>query len=234
MENCIAVIPARSGSKGLINKNIRLLNGVPLLAHSINVAIDSKMFKKIFVSTDSEDYAKIAVKYGADASFLRSKELSTDDAGSWDVVREVIRIFNDRGEFFDSIMLLQPTSPLRISDDIIRCFELMSEKQANSVISVCEMDHSPLWSNTLPDNLSMAHFRREEYSDLPRQALPKFYRINGAIYLLKTEELYTNKMFREKSYAYIMPQERSIDIDTDYDFTIAEVLMGLRNAKKEG
>lgn len=221
----IAIIPARSGSKGLPDKNIKLLNGIPLLAHSINQAKQSGAFDKIFVSTDSQQYADIAIRYGADASFLRSEANSGDKAGSWDVVREVIERLKSNGEEYDEIMLLQPTSPLREACDICASIELMHSKSANAVVSLTECDHSPIWCNTLPEDGCMDKFDREEYKGLPRQALPTFYRYNGAIYLLTIDELYKEDMFEHDCYAYIMPGERSVDIDTELDFIIAEAII---------
>ena len=207
----IAIIPARSGSKGLKDKNIKELNGVPLMVYSIEAALKSKRFDKVFVSTDSKEYAQIAEKYGADASFLRSEDNSNDTAGSWDVVREVIRNFEQQNEYFDNIMLLQPTSPLRTEEDIKKAFQLMENKNANAILSVTEVEHSPLWCNTLEEDLCMDRFVNEKYSGMPRQMLPAYYRLNGAIYLIKKEELNASQMFRNKCYAYIMPNDRSID-----------------------
>lgn len=224
----IAVITARSGSKGLPDKNIKLLNGKPLLAYSVECAIESKAFDKIFVSTDSAKYAEIAKEYGAEASFLRSELNSGDKAGSWDTVREVIDRFREKGEEFDEVMLLQPTSPLRTAQDICGSIELMHEKNANGVISFTECDHSPIWCNTIPENGSIDNFDRPEYKDMPRQLLPTYYRYNGAIYLLTVEELYKADMFERNCFAYIMPQERSIDIDTELDFKIAETILNYR------
>ena len=227
----LAIIPARSGSKGLKDKNIKELAGKPLIAYSIECAIQSKCFDKIFVSTDSQHYADIAIKYGADASFLRSAENSGDKADSWSVVREVVKRFRDAGEEYDEIMLLQPTSPLRNSDDIVRSVELLHEKNGNAVISVTECDHSPLWSNTLPEDGCMDHFVRDEIRGVPRQQLPTYYRYNGAIYLLTAKELENREhLFEKGCYAYIMDQDRSIDIDTELDFMIAEVIMKSRKA----
>ena len=225
MARRIAIIPARSGSKGLPDKNIKELCGKPLLAHSIDCAVRSRAFDTIFVSTDSPEYARIAEQYGADAHFLRSEANSSDTAGSWDVVREVIERFAEEGKKFDEVMLLQPTSPLRISDDIVNSIELLVRMNAQSVISVTECDHSPIWCNTLPEDRSMDNFRRKEYANIPRQQLPTYYRYNGAIYLLKTDELYADSMFEHGCYAYVMPQNRSVDIDTELDFKIAEVIM---------
>ena len=224
-KGAIAIITARAGSKGLKDKNIKALCGKPLLAYSIEAAIESACFQKVFVSTDSEKYADIAKAYGADASFLRSPEMASDIARSWDVVKEVVEEFDRRGEYYDKIMLLQPTSPLRSASDITACFAMMREKNARFIIGVVEMEHSPLWSNVLPEDLSMDHFKREEYFAIPRQQLPKYYRINGAVYLIQREELYEKNMLQYGGYAYIMPPERSIDIDTELDFQLAELIM---------
>ena len=183
----LAIIPARSGSKGLKDKNIKLLNGKPLMAYTIEAAIQSKMFDEVMVSTDSEEYADIAKKYGAKVPFMRSSELSNDTASSWDVVRDVLNKYKEAGKEFDTVALLQPTSPLRTAEDIIDGYKIFNEKNANAIVAVCEVEHSPLWCNTLPDDLSMEKFIRPEILGLPRQSIPKYYRINGAIYIVKTE-----------------------------------------------
>lgn len=221
----IAIIPARSGSKGLKDKNILPLNGKPLMAYTIECAIDSGVFDEVFVSTDSREYADIAKKYGADASFLRSERNSTDTAGSWDVVREVIEKFAGQGMMYEEVMLLQATSPLRNKEDILNSIKVMQQKNANAVISLTQTDHSPIWCNTLPDDGNMDNFDNSEYENMPRQRLPIYYRYNGAIYLVKTAELNKNKMFKSGCYAYVMPRERSVDIDTEFDFKVAELYM---------
>ena len=109
----------------------------------------------------------------------------------------------------------------------------MEEKGANAVVSVCEMEHSPLWSNTLGEDLCMDNFRRENYCDVRRQDLPKYYRLNGAVYLVNRQELERPEMLRHKCYAYIMPAERSIDIDTELDFKIAECYMREQDMPEE-
>ena len=218
----LAIIPARSGSKGLKDKNIKLLNGKPLMAYTIEAAIQSKMFDQVMVSTDSEEYADIAKRNGAKVPFMRCSELSNDIASSWDVVRDVLDRYREAGKVFDTVALLQPTSPLRTAEDIIEGYKLMNDKSANSVIGVCEVDHSPLWMNTLPEDNSMGNFINPKVVGLPRQELEKYYRINGAIYIIKTESL--NNIYNEKCYALIMDKKRSIDIDDEYDFLFAEVL----------
>lgn len=222
----LAVIPARSGSKGLKHKNIKLLNNKPLLAYSIEAAINSRIFDEIMVSTDSEKYADIAKQYGARVPFLRSKELSGDCVSSWDSVREVLEEYNKLGVSFDTVTLLQPTSPLRTVNDIIAGYDLFKNKNADCVASVCEMDHSPLWSNTLPEDCSMSSFLKPEILDIPRQNNPNYYRINGALYIVKTKIIIEKEnIYNEKSFALIMKCENSIDIDNELDFTIAQALL---------
>lgn len=225
----IAIIPARSGSKGLPDKNIKLLHDKPLLAYSIEVAEKSGLFDCIHVSTDSERYEEIAREYGADVPFLRNEELSGDTAGSWDVVRWVLGQYAARGQRFDMVTLLQPTSPLREAEDIKQAYHLFEEKAADAVVSVCEMDHSPLWSNTLPEDGSMDGFL-DQVADAGRQQLPTYYRINGAIYMLRTALLAEGApgLYREGTYAYVMPKERSVDIDDALDFAIAETILKMR------
>lgn len=225
MDKILAIIPARSGSKGLKNKNIKLLNGKHLIGYTIEAAIKSNIFTDIIVSTDSEEYAEISKVYGAKVPFLRSKELSSDTASSIDVIIDAINKMENLGKKYDYFMLLQPTSPLRTEKNIKESFELLKKKKANSIISVCEVDHSPLISNVLPENLSLVNFL-EKAKNIRRQDMPKYYRINGAIYLCKVDWFLKYKdMYKEKSYAYIMDKKYSIDIDDEIDFKLAEILI---------
>ncbi len=222
----LAIIPARSGSKGLIDKNIKLLNNKPLLAYSIDAALNSGMFDEIMVSTDSEEYAEIARYCGAKVPFMRSNDLASDITSSWDVVKDIIGKYKMLGKEFDTVALLQPTSPLRTSDDIVTGYDVMVDKNANLVVSVCEMDHSPLWANTLPEDFSMDNFIKPEVSKLPRQNIPTYYRINGALYIIKVEYLLnTTDIYAERSFATVMNKAKSVDIDSLEDFEIAEYLI---------
>lgn len=219
----LAIIPARSGSKGVVDKNIKLLDGRPLLSYTIDAAIKSEQFEEVFVSTDSTQYAEIAMQFGAKVPFLRSVQNAGDSASSWDVVRESLKRYEKSGKNFDTIALLQPTSPLRGASEIVEGYQLFKKKEANSVISVCEVEHSPLLCNVLDDSLSMKNFVDKEVYLKPRQQLPVYYRINGAMYIIKTKwgtDIFD--LYDEKCYAYIMSQERSVDIDTELDFGIAE------------
>lgn len=222
----IAIIPARSGSKGLKDKNIRLLNGKPLIAYSIEAAIGSGCFNTVHVSTDSVYYAEIAQRYGAEIPFLRNAETSSDSASSWDVVIEVLQKYAEQGQSYDSVMILQPTSPLRTIEDIQKGYQIMKEKQAEAVVSICETEYSPLWCNTLPASGCMDGFISSDMLR-PRQQLETYYRVNGAIYLISTRKLQTDRklLYDESCYAYIMPKNRSVDIDDEFDFMLAEFIM---------
>ncbi len=221
----LAIIPARCGSKGLPDKNIKLLNGKPLLAYAIEAALRSDVFEEVMVSTDSSGYGEIAKQWGASVPFLRSEETSSDSASSWDMVREVLKRYDRMDRHFESFCLLQPTSPLRTSRDIIEAYRIFEEKKAVSVVSVCEVDHSPLWCNTLNEENSLEDFL-ERGGGAPRQALDTYYRINGAIYIADIEEFYKDTfLYRKGSYAYIMDRKSSIDIDCELDFLLAELLL---------
>ena len=217
----IAIIPARSGSKGLKDKNIKELKGKPLIAYTIETAKQSGVFDTVFVSTDSQKYADISKKYGAEVPFLRSSENSSDNAGSWDVIKEVLSKLDTK---YDIVALLQPTSPLRTADDIKNAFEIFFEKDADTLFSVCETDHPIFWCNTLKDDLSAKDFIKKEFNK-PRQKLPKSYTINGAIYIIKTALLDNLNLYGDKSYVYIMDKMHSVDIDSELDFLIAQTIM---------
>lgn len=226
----LAVIPARSGSKGLTDKNIRLFAGKPLIYYSIRAALAANVFAEVMVSTDSDEYARIAQSHGASVPFLRSDKNASDTATSWDVVREVLKMYQKSGKEFDSVTLLQPTSPLRTSEDIIQGFRILEETKGNAVVSVCEADHSPLWCGVLSENFSMKGFIPKTILNLPRQHLPKHYRINGAVYIVKCSALYSHiSLYDNSCYALIMDKRNSVDIDDELDFIIAETIFNIRN-----
>lgn len=223
----IAIIPARSGSKGLKNKNIKSLNGTPLLAYSIQAAINANLYDTVMVSTDSNEYAKIAREYGAAVPFLRSKTSASDSSSSWDAVKEVINNYKKIGIVYDEITLLQPTSPLRTTNDIVLAYKLFNKKNADSLVSVCPVSHPIQWCFTLDNSFSMENFNKNPYKNCRRQELEQNYMENGAIYIIKTTKLLQNNFnfYDEKCFAYIMDQKNSIDIDEELDFKIAEFLI---------
>ncbi len=221
----LAIIPARSGSKGLRHKNIKLLNDKPLIAYTIEAAIESDIFTDIVVSTDSEEYASISKRYGASIPFLRPDELASDIASSADMIVYTIQRLKELGKVYDYFVLLQPTSPLRKASDIKNAVDLLIENKLDSVVSVCEAEHSLSIYNTLGDSLSLEGFINKN-SATRRQDDKKYYRINGSIYISNVKKYLSERDFYgKKSKAYIMSRESSIDIDTELDFKIAEYIM---------
>lgn len=222
----LGLIPARGGSKGFPRKNIGQLLGKPLIAWVIEGALASKYLDRLIVSTDDDEIVEISKKYGAEVPFMRPKELATDEAIRIDVVSHTINWIQKNNKFYDLLMLLQPTSPLRTSEDIDRAIELLFSKKAKAVVSVCEAEHHPYWSNTLPKNGCMENFIKPEIMSKNRQQLPLFYRLNGAIYLAYCDYIENQRsFFGKETFAYIMPQGKSIDIDNEVDFKLAEILM---------
>ena len=221
----IAIIPARSGSKGLKDKNIRILNGKPLMAYSIEAALESQLFDTVMVSTDSEKYAQTAAMYGAEAPFLRSPQAALDTASSWDTVMEVLDGYSKLEKTFDTFCLLQPTSPLRTADDLINAYRLYTDREAFAVVSVCRASHPVSWYGTLDADCGISGFLKRE-NTIRRQEQDVYYRINGALYIADIREFQKDSfLYRKGGYAYIMPEERSVDIDTVSDFMYAQFLL---------
>jgi len=225
-KSVLAIIPARKGSKRLVGKNMLALKGKPLIAWTIEEALKSKYIDNIIVSTDDENIINLSKQYkGIHVPFVRPKELCSDKATSLDVVLHALNYYSSHDKNYDYVMLLQPTSPLRKSKDIEYSVEELSE-QVKSVVSVCETDHSPLWSNKLPGNKSMKNFLSNDIQNLRSQDLPKYYRLNGAIYISEVKYLVKEKGFLgEQTKAYIMSSERSIDIDTKMDLEMCKILL---------
>jgi CMP-N-acetylneuraminic acid synthetase len=231
-ERVLAIIPARKGSKRLVNKNLLSLNGKPLIEWTINEAQKATCISELIVSTDSLEIKKFSETKGVHVPFLRPEEFSGDTATSIDVVFHALEFFKNKGITFEYCLLLQPTSPLRSDHDIENAFNLLNET-TEGVVSVCELDHSPLWSNTLPDDGSMKHFLSDEIKNKRSQDLEPYYRLNGAIYIASVDYLYQNQSFiGEKTKAYIMPKDRSVDIDDEIDFFTAEHLLKKKKDEK--
>lgn len=222
----VAIIPARSGSKGLIHKNITEVNGKPLIAYTLEAAVASGVFDEVMVSTDSEEYARIAqCTPGVNVPFLRNQETSSDTASTWAVVKEVLEKYKALGKTFDMFCVLQPTSPLRDAENIRDAYALYQQKEAYSIVSVCELGHPLNICNMLPEDYSLIGFLREQ-TKYARQMNPTTYRLNGAIYMCDTEAfLKYDTIYKEKSYAYIMSQRKSVDIDTEEDIAYLEFLL---------
>ncbi|ELU1436637.1 acylneuraminate cytidylyltransferase family protein [Providencia rettgeri] len=219
----IAIIPARGGSKRLPRKNILPLAGKPLINWTIEAALGSKYIDDVFVSTDDTEISHISKLAGISVPELRPQYLSTDTATTRDVI---LYTLNNFGYNADLVIILQPTSPLRNQIHIDEALELFERKKAFSVISVTPCEHPPQWSNTLPINNSLYNFI-DPINSLRSQELEKYYRLNGAIYIYNIDKYKTDDKisFCDKSYAYIMNNHNSIDIDSAFDFDIASFLV---------
>ncbi len=219
----LAIIPARAGSKRLPKKNILSLKGKPLISWSIESSLNSKYINKVVVSTDDSEVIKISNKVNVDV-VKRPCHLATDTASMTEVITHCIEEICCKYKY---IILLQPTSPLRKTYHIDEAIELLLNKNADAVISVSQMEHSPLWSNKLPANKSMNNFLSKEIIDVRSQDLEPYYRINGAIYICKTDLFLKQKTFflEDNIFAYEMDKKYSIDIDEEFDFKIADLFM---------
>jgi len=221
----IAIITARGGSKGLKRKNILQLNDKPLIAWTIEAALNSVGIDTCYVSTEDEEIANISKDFGAKI-IERPIELAQDNTLSEEVLAHAISYLNDRNVSFDTITLLQPTSPLRTHSDLDSAFNLFKVKDANCVISVFEPNHSAAKAyKELPDG-SISGLLSESAPYSARQTLPSTYQPNGAIYIFKVDIFNEkNRIPREKVYPYVMPENLSIDIDSKEDFDRAQSIM---------
>jgi CMP-N,N'-diacetyllegionaminic acid synthase len=224
----LGIIPARGGSKRLKNKNILKLNGKPLIAWSIEAGFKSSYIDEVMVTTDDDKIITIAKDYGAKVPFKRPKKLSDNGATTSDVVRHAIDFYSRKlHKVFDYLVILQPTSPLRDGKDIDNAIRLIFKKNADAVISICQLDHPIEWTERLPKNKSMFKFFNKKNFKFRSQNLPKYYRLNGAIYICNVKKfLKEGSVFLKKNiYGFEMPQEKSIDIDTKTDFKLANALI---------
>jgi len=219
----LAFIPARGGSKRLPNKNILPLAGKPLVAWTIEAAKGSKYIDDIILSTDDDKILHIGKDYGIKI-VKRPDFLSTDGAKTEDVILYHLQSFQKIPEF---IVLLQPTSPLRKSRHIDEAIDLLKNKKADAVISVSEVDHPVEWCNIIPEDKNLKNFINKEIFGKRSQDMTKRYRLNGAIYIIKTMKLIEKKTFfiDDNIYAYIMDKLSSVDIDDEFDFKFAESLI---------
>ncbi|RNB85225.1 cytidylyltransferase domain-containing protein [Brevibacillus panacihumi] len=221
-KSVLAIIPARGGSKGVPRKNIRELAGKPLIAWTIEEAKKSKYIDRLVVSTEDEEIAGVARQCGGEVPFMRPSSLSRDDTPGIDPVLHAVSVLSG----FDYVVLLQPTSPLRTSEDIDECLEHCLRQNANACVSVTLTDKSPYWMYELTVESGL---KPVVVSDKPvprRQDAPNVYVLNGAVYVAKTNWLQQTRSFLDKeTVGYVMPKERSIDVDTELDFCILETII---------
>ena len=217
----IGIIPARGGSKGIPRKNIRRLNGKPLLAYSIEHAKDTEGLERVVVSTDDQEIAELAGDYDVEV-IIRPEELATDSARTLPVVQHVLGQIDPR-RVYDKIVLLQPTSPLRRVADIDQAITLL-EPVFDSVMSVCQVRYSPYKMYHLENHCLIPIFS-DSVHGTPRQELPPVYRENGAVYVTWRQIIDHGSLLGTRIRPLILDQESALDIDDELDLKIAELLI---------
>ncbi|WP_019123267.1 cytidylyltransferase domain-containing protein [Brevibacillus massiliensis] len=218
----LAIIPARGGSKGVPRKNIREVAGKPLIAWTIEEAKKSRYIDQTILSSEDDEIISVARSWGCEVPFKRPPELAQDDTPGIDPVLHALSQVSK----YDYIVLLQPTSPLRKAEDIDGCIHTCLRLSANACVSVTEPDKSPYWMYKVDDRKRMSLLLTGDSFAVRRQQLPKVYALNGAVYVAKSEWIQAKKSFlTDETVAYIMPKERSIDIDTEFDLKVASILL---------
>lgn len=213
----LAVIPARGGSKGVPRKNIRDLAGKPLIAWTIEAGKQSTFIDRLILTSEDPEIIEVAKQFGCEVPFVRPMALAADSTPGIDPILHAL----EQCKGYDYVVLLQPTSPLRTAADIDAAIELMLEKNADFCVSVTEPEASPYWMYNLDDEGKLKPLLEQEKFAVRRQDLPKAFALNGAVYIARTDKLKETKSFlTDKTVAYVMPRERSFDIDTEIDFQL--------------
>jgi len=227
----LSIIPARGGSKSISKKNIRLICEKPMIAYSIEASLKCRKIDKTVVSTDSEEIATISEKFKAQV-IKRPEEIAKDDSQIIDTVKHVLQELKEKENYEpDAVILLQPITPLKTVEDLDKSIELFEQNNGKTVVSVAEAGKKPYISLTIENGLIKPLLGWDIFMNKRRQDLQKAFFVNGAIYINTVENLLKhNNFFSENTIPYIMPNERSIDIDEESDFKIAELLM--QNLKK--
>jgi len=229
----LGIINARGGSKGIPRKNIKELMGKPLVGYSIEAGLKSKCIDDLIVSTDDKEIATVAREMGASVPFIRPANLAGDNVRQIKAILHCINYLKEKMQkTYDYVVLLQPTSPLRTAEDIDNAYNVLVEKKADSVISYTSVgNHHPYHMYYFEDNKPksvIGHGR----SNLQRQTLPEFFIVNGAVRIAKTDVIVkTESFFTDKSVPYIMPNDRSINIDEPFDWQLAEFYLSSMAAK---
>ncbi|RBQ26043.1 cytidylyltransferase domain-containing protein [Arcobacter sp. CECT 9188] len=232
MSNILCTICARGGSKGVKNKNIKELNGKPLIAYTIEQAKASELFEHIVISTDSDDIASIAKQYGAEVFFKRSDEMASDTAGKLDVIKDAFKRSEDYyNKKFEYLIDLDATAPLRLIEDIINSFNQFIKDNNDNLITAMQSRRSPYFNLVEQDKNGRVYLSKKlDNTVVRRQDAPKSYDMNASIYIWKRDIILNeNSIFLEKTGLYVMPEERSIDIDNELDFKFVEFLMKEKN-----
>ena len=219
----LGIIPARGGSKGVHRKNLRLVQGKPLVVRTVETALRSRYIDRLILSSEDHKIIEAARSSGCEVPFIRPRELAQDESVTRDVILHAMGEINEK---FDIVVCLQVTSPLLISEDIDGAIRTCVEKSAGSCVTVCEVDKSPYWMFTMPEKGILSPLMGDSYLTKRRQELPKAYIPNGAVFVVMWDFFFEHKTFYGSDTAgYEMPRSRSIDIDTEYDFNLLDFLL---------
>lgn len=224
------LIPARGGSKGIPGKNIKPFCGCPLVCRAVKQALEcASTDDYVFVSTDSREIKKVAEACGIEVPFLRPASLATDTASSYDVIMHALNELENKGNRFDRVVLLQPTSPLRTTTDITNALNIWNSG-IDMVVTVCEAKTNPYYNGFETDADGMLHISKGDGNFTRRQDAPKVWEYNGAVYVMSVESLKRGSMASfKKIIPSVMPVDRSVDLDTPTDWIIAETLYSQQN-----
>lgn len=227
MAEVVGLIVARGGSKTIPGKNIAPVAGKPLMAWTIEAARASQSLTRVVVSTDEQIYADVARSFGADVPFIRPRELAQDDSDREDVILHALQWLEDHERYCpDYLMLLQPTSPLRTAEDIDAAVAMARHLDAEAVVSVTKAPSHPYLAMSLAEDGRLTDFMPKPTGYLRRQSFPPAYALNGAVFLARRAVLLTRRSFyTDRTYAYVMPAERSLDVDTSWDLHLADLVL---------
>lgn len=228
----LAVIPARGGSKGVPFKNIIEVGGKPLIKYSIDCAKESKYIDRTIISTDSLEIKRTAENYGGDVPFLRPKELAQDTSKTIDCLVHAVNWLKERGEEYDYLILLQNTVPLRKGWQIDEAIEKLFNSNERSLVSVTEVDEHPILMRTLNENDTVKNLLNMN-STVRRQDFPKFYKVDGAIYIQKLDENFNlETSLNDGKLAYVLDRKYSTDIDNYLDIKVIEYYLEKEREKE--
>jgi CMP-N-acetylneuraminic acid synthetase len=223
----LGLIPARGGSKGIPRKNIRLLGGKPLIAWTIEAARQSRMLTRVILSTEDEEIAEVGRQWGVDVPFMRPKELAEDDTPTLPVVLHALMEVEKQGSHYEAVCLLQPTAPLRKPEWIDACIQLLRDRNADAVITVCRIphEHHPLWS-LMDDGGGWLRFSGSGDVPVRRQDLPPAYYREGSVYVTRTHTLLAGRsLYGSRLAAFEVAADNSVNLDSEEDWKRAELLL---------
>jgi len=222
----VAIIPARGGSKGVIRKNVCLVAGKPLIAWSIEAALNCDKIDRVIVSTDDTEIADVSKAFGAEVPFTRPEKYATDDSPVFETLNHALDYLEYEKYYPTHVLQLNPTSPLRTSSHISEAIQLLEDRKADSVVSVCEAHTHPYWCKQLDQNGKLIDFLKDGPDKFKvRNKLPKVYALNGSIFLAKKDTIRKSTHYTDNTYPYIMDADSSLDIDTPWELYLTNLIL---------